>query len=217
MALPTHETTGISRPAYIAGMKPSRRRHVLFAPLVAAMVASSLPDDTLARQAASPPSCPPLLKHQFNRLQDEAPQDLCQFAGKVVLVVNTASYCGFTNQYEGLEKLFARYEKRGLVVLGFPSNDFGQQEPGSAKDIADLCFNTYAVRFPMFSKTVVSGSGRNALYAELYRATGVAPGWNFHKYLINREGTVAAQFASQVEPLSAPIVKAVEQALRTRP
>jgi glutathione peroxidase len=150
-------------------------------------------------------------------LQDEAPQDLCQFAGKVVLVVNTASYCGFTGQYEGLEKLFARYQKQGLVVLGFPSNDFGQQEPGSAKQIADLCFNTYAVRFPMFSKTVVAGPGRNALYAGLHKATGVAPGWNFHKYLIDRKGAVVANFASPVEPLSAPVVNAIERALQARP
>ena len=198
-------------------MKPSRRLSALLAPLIAALAASCLPEDTLAQQKASPPSCPALLQHRFNRLQDEAPQDLCQFAGKVVRVVNTASYCGFTGQYEGLEKLFARYRKQGLVVLGFPSNDFGQQEPGSAKEIADLCFNTYAVRFPMFSKTVVSGPGRNALYAGLYQATGVAPGWNFHKYLIDRNGKVTAQFASQVEPLSAPIVNAVDQALRARP
>ncbi len=168
-------------------------------------------------QKPSSPSCPPILKHQFNRLQDEAPQDLCQFSGKVLLVVNTASYCGFTHQYEGLEKLYARYEKQGLVVLGFPSNDFGRQEPGSAKDIADLCFNTYAVRFPMFSKTVVGGPARNALYAGLYKATGVAPGWNFHKYLIDRSGKVTAQFASQIEPLSTPIVNAIDQALRAKP
>jgi glutathione peroxidase len=170
-------------------------------------------------QAQKPPSttCPPILQQQFNRLQDEAPQALCQFSGKVLLVVNTASYCGFTHQYEGLEKLYARYEKQGLVVLGFPSNDFGQQEPGSAKQIADLCFNTYAVRFPMFSKTVVKGPARNAFYADLAKATGVAPSWNFHKYLINRDGKVVANFASAVEPLSPAVVKAIDQALRPRP
>ena len=96
-------------------------------------------------------SCSPLLSHTFPRLQDEAPQRLCQYQGKVILVVNTASFCGFTSQYEGLEKLYAKYKDRGLVVLGFPSNDFGQQEPGSNKDIADFCKNTYDVKFPMFA------------------------------------------------------------------
>jgi glutathione peroxidase len=104
-------------------------------------------------EAAPPasPSCNPLLSHTFPRLQDEAPQNLCQYQGKVILVVNTASFCGFTSQYEGLEKLYAKYKDRGLVVLGFPSNDFGQQEPGSNKDIADFCKNTYDVKFPMFA------------------------------------------------------------------
>jgi hypothetical protein len=90
-------------------------------------------------------ACPAILQHQFSRLQDEAPQNLCQYAGKAILVVNTASYCGFTSQYQGLEALYAKYEKSGLVVLGFPSNDFGKQEPGSSKEIADFCFNTYGV------------------------------------------------------------------------
>ena len=146
-------------------------------------------------------------------LQDEVPQDLCQFAGKVVLVVNTASFCGFTHQYEGLEKLQATYQSRGLVVLGFPSNDFGQQEPGSAKQIADFCFNTYGVKFPMFSKSVVTGAARNPLYAALFKATGTAPGWNFHKYLIDRSGKVVGSFASQVEPQDKAVVGAIEKAL----
>ena len=120
-----------------------------------------------AAAAASAANCPALWQQQFKRLQDEAPQALCQYAGKVVLVVNTASYCGFTGQYQGLEALYARYQARGLVVLGFPSNDFGQQEPGSGKEIADFCFNTYGVKFPMFSKTVVVGAGRSPLYAAL--------------------------------------------------
>ena len=172
-----------------------------------------------AALAQKPPSqaCPSILQHAFNRLQDDAPQNLCQYAGKVLLVVNTASYCGFTHQYEGLEKLYARFEKQGLVVLGFPSNDFGQQEPGSIKEIVDLCFNTYGVRFPMFAKTVVTGPRRNTFYADLHKATSVAPGWNFHKYLIDRNGKVTAQFASQIEPLSPAIVNAVEQSLRAKP
>lgn len=165
-------------------------------------------------QTARPAACPPLLAHRFPRLQDEAPQDLCQYAGKVLLVVNTASYCGFTRQYEGLEALHAKYAARGLVVMGFPSNDFGQQEPGNAKQIAELCFNTYGVKFPMFAKTVVKGAGRHAFYEQLARATGAAPRWNFHKYLVARDGRTIASFASEVEPGSAPLTQAIEAALK---
>ena len=112
----------------------------------------------------APTACPAVLTHQFPRLQDDAPQNLCQYAGKVVLVVNTASFCGFTKQYEGLEAMYAKYQNKGLVVLGFPSNQF-EQEPGSAKEIADFCFNTYGVKFPMFAKTDVAGPKKNALRA----------------------------------------------------
>jgi len=167
--------------------------------------------------AAEPAACPALLQHQFPRLQDNAPQSLCQYAGKVLLVVNTASYCGFTKQYEGLEALYAKYEKRGLVILGFPSNDFGQQEPGNAKQIADLCFNTYGVAFPMFAKTGVVGPQRNALYTQLYQATQAAPQWNFHKYLVGRDGRAVASFVSAVEPGSRTLVSAIEKALQQKP
>ena len=159
-------------------------------------------------------SCSVLLNHQFPRLQDEAPQNLCQYAGKVLLVVNTASYCGYTHQYEGLEALYAKYQRRGLVVLGFPANDFGQQEPGDKKQIADLCFNTYGVKFPMFSKTVVVGPQRNAFYAQLYKATQAAPQWNFHKYLIARDGATVTSFPSAMEPGSQAITAAIERALK---
>lgn len=167
-------------------------------------------------QAASPAKCPAMLQHQFPRLQDEAPQNLCQYTGKVVLVVNTASFCGFTGQYEGLEALYARYQSKGFVVLGFPSNDFGKQEPGSSKEIADFCFNTYDVKFPMFSKTMVSGAGKNTLYAALGRATGKSPAWNFHKYLIDRSGGVVTSYASDVEPGSKVLTAAIEKALSTK-
>jgi glutathione peroxidase len=177
----------------------------------AAHAASPTPTPPAAAPAAL--TCPAILQHKFNRLQDEAPQNLCQYAGKVTLVVNTASYCGFTNQYQGLEDLFAKYQSKGLVVLGFPSNDFGQQEPGSAKEIADFCFNTYGVKFPMFSKAVVIGSKRNALYDTLAKATGKTPQWNFHKYLIDRNGKVLASFASDVAPNSKALVSAIEKAL----
>jgi glutathione peroxidase len=161
-------------------------------------------------------NCPTVLNREVVRLQDEKPQSLCQYAGKVVVVVNTASFCGFTSQYKGLEDLHKRYRDRGLVVLGFPSNDFGAQEPGSNKDIASLCENTFGVKFPMFTKTNVaasSGASLSPLYADLKRITGVSPRWNFHKYVIARNGQTALSFTSEVEPSSAAFTKQVEQLL----
>ncbi len=168
---------------------------------------------TTSVPAAAPASCPALLKQTFNRLQDEAPQNLCQYAGKVILVVNTASYCGYTTQYEGLEKLYAKYNSKGFVVLGFPSNDFGKQEPGTAKEIADFCYNTYGVKFPMFAKSVVTGAAANPLHAQLSKATGKEPKWNFTKYLIDRNGKVIEHFPSKVTPDDKQLVSKVEQAL----
>lgn len=161
---------------------------------------------------AAPASCPALLHQNFKRLQDEAPQDLCQYAGKVVLVVNTASYCGYTKQYEGLEKLNAKYAARGLVVLGFPSNDF-KQESSNAKEIVDLCYNTYGVKFPMFASTVVSGPNANPLHASLAKLTGKEPKWNFTKYLIGRDGKVIEHFPSKVAPEDPALVSKIEAAL----
>ena len=165
--------------------------------------------------AAPAASCPALLRHTFPRLQDEKPQALCQYAGKVLLVVNTASYCGFTPQYQGLEALHAKYAARGLVVLGFPSNDFNQ-ETGSTQQIADLCFNTYGVKFPMAAETRVRGAQAHALFAELARATGQAPAWNFNKYLVGRDGRAIAHFGSGVAPNDARLVSAIETALAVR-
>ena len=158
-------------------------------------------------------SCPAILKQTFNHLQDDAPQDLCQYAGKVVLVVNTASFCGYTKQYEGLEALYAKYSKQGLVVLGFPSNDFGKQEPGSSKEIADFCYNTYGVKFPMFAKSEVVGPNVNPLHANLIKITGKEPKWNFTKYLIDRNGKVLEYYPSKVTPDDKQLVSRIEQAL----
>ena len=166
-----------------------------------------------AKAAPSSGSCSPLLSQTFPRLQDEAPQSLCQYQGKVILVVNTASFCGFTSQYEGLEKLYAKYKDRGLVVLGFPSNDFGQQEPGSNKDIADFCKNTYDVKFPMFAKSSVSGSNPNPLFKMLIAKTGTTPKWNFYKYLIDRNGNVVDSFGSMTKPASSSITSEIEKLL----
>ena len=190
----------------------------LFSAVVLSSAVISIWPGSSQAQATTPSgrtdACPALLNHQFPRLQDQTPQNLCQYAGKVVLVVNTASYCGFTRQYEGLEALYAKYQARGLVILGFPANDFGQQEPGNAKQIADLCFNTYAVKFPMFSKVAVVGPQRVPMYTQLFKATQVAPAWNFHKYLIARDGSTVRSFASEVEPGSRELVAAVENALK---
>jgi len=140
----------------------------------------------------------------------EQPQSLCEYAGKVVMVVNTASECGYTPQYEGLEALYRKYRERGLVVLGFPSNDFGGQEPGANKDIAAFCVNQYAIDFPMFAKTELK---RNPLYAELARASGAAPRWNFHKYLIDRSGKQVLSFDTRIAPSDPALVAALEKML----
>jgi len=162
------------------------------------------------------PACPALLNRSMPRLQDEKSQDLCQYAGRVVVVVNTASFCGYTPQYKGLEALNSKYAARGLVVLGFPSNDFGKQEPGSNQAIADFCENTFGVKFPMFAKSQVSagaGSALNPLFADLRDKTGQPPKWNFHKYVISRDGRTVQSFQSDVEPTSPAFVQAVEKLL----
>lgn len=161
-------------------------------------------------------ACPPLLNHTVERLQDEKPQSLCQYAGKVVLVVNTASFCGFTSQYKGLEALNTKYKDQGLVVLGFPSNDFAQ-EKGSNKDIADFCENTFGVKFPMFTKTQVTGDGAAPLFKQLTAQTGQKPRWNFHKYLIGRDGKVIDQYSSMTGPDSKTLVSAIDKALKAKP
>ncbi|WP_353427391.1 glutathione peroxidase [Polynucleobacter sp. MWH-UH19D] len=161
-------------------------------------------------------TCSPLLNHTFPRLQDEAPQNLCQYQGKVILAVNTASFCGFTSQYEGLEKIYAKYKDKGFVVLGFPSNDFGQQEPGSNKEIADFCKNTYDVKFPMFAKSSVSGSNPNPFFKMLIAKTGTTPKWNFYKYLIDRNGNVVDSFGSITKPTSSSITDQIQKLLEEK-
>ncbi|MFP1630683.1 glutathione peroxidase [Zhengella sp. ZM62] len=144
---------------------------------------------------------------------------LSRFSGKVLLVVNTASKCAFTPQYEGLEALWRRYAARGLVVIGVPSNDFGRQEPGSASDIKEFCTQTYDVTFPMAGKTVVRGANAHPLYKAFERALGRngVPGWNFHKVLIGRDGIPSAGFASRVRPGDPRITLAIEAELARTP
>ena len=188
-------------------------RFVALGALLGALLAA--PTGAMAAEA-SPAVCPALLQKTFNRLQDDAPQNLCQYAGKVLLVVNTASNCGLTPQYEGLEQLYANSGAQGLVVLGFPSNDFGQQEPGKGKDIADFCFNTYGVKFPMFEKSVVTGKNANPLFLELAKAGGGSPRWNFYKYLVGRDGKLIDSYSSMTAPDGSSIVSDVKKALAKR-
>jgi glutathione peroxidase len=154
-------------------------------------------------------ACPTLLDRKLNTIHEQ-PQSLCEYAGKVLLVVNTASQCGYTPQYEGLEALYRKYRTRGLVVLGFPSNDFGGQEPGSNQDIAAFCVNQYAIDFPMFAKTELE---KNPLYADLVKATGAAPRWNFHKYLIDRSGKQVVSFDTRIEPNDPRLLSSLERFL----
>lgn len=166
--------------------------------------------------AAAAAACPALLQHQLPRLQDEKPVDLCSYSGKVLLVVNTASQCGYTPQYKALETLHQRYAARGLVVMGFPSNDFSQ-EPGSNEAIADFCENQFAVKFPMFAKSAVRPASRggalNPLYAAIAARGAGSPQWNFHKYLIARDGQTVVGRPSATDPLDPAFLREVERLL----
>lgn len=209
LVCPPHAAPQLAcHPCHPASLPRTLRRLLttLLAPL--ALLAGGL------AQAAD--ACPALLNHTLPRLQDEKPMNLCAHAGKVVLVVNTASFCGFTGQYKGLEALYAQYRERGLVVLGFPSNDFSQ-ETGSNKDIADFCENTYGVKFPMFTKSSVApGAGRtvNPVFAGLAQRSGQVPKWNFHKYLISRQGDGVSSFSTSTDPKDPAFVRELERLLK---
>ena len=143
---------------------------------------------------------------------DGKPADLSAYKGKVLLVVNTASECGLTPQYAGLEKLYDDYKSKGLVVLGFPSNDFGEQEPGTAEQIQEFCRANYSIEFPMFEKVVTSGAGQSPVYAFL-TSKHDAPKWNFHKYLVGKDGQVKHSFGSKTEPQAPEILAAIDAEL----
>lgn len=166
----------------------------------------------LAATPGDKAACPAVLQHTVARLQDEKPQALCQYAGQVVVVVNTASFCGFTPQYKGLEALYAKYKDQGLVVLGFPSNDFSQEPESNAK-IADFCENTFGVKFPMFVKTTVRGGNALPLFKQLAEKTGTTPKWNFYKYIISRDGQQIQSFSAMTGPQDKSFVQAVEKQL----
>jgi glutathione peroxidase len=159
-------------------------------------------------------TCAPILDVTVRSLNENKAINLCQvYKDKVVLIVNTASKCAFTSQYEGLESLYEKYKDKGLVVLGFPSNDFANQEPGSEKQIQSFCRLTYGVQFPMFAKTRVTKKNADPLYKNLGEAAGEYPAWNFHKYLLDRNGNFVASYSSFTKPLSKKLVKRIESLL----
>ncbi len=163
---------------------------------------------------ATASSCPKTLDHTVGRLAEEGQVNLCQeYLGRVVVVVNTASKCGFTPQYDGLEALYKKYGDRGFVVLGFPSNDFGEQEPGTEEQIQDFCRMTYGVKFPMFQKSNVRLENADPLYKVLGDLAKEYPQWNFHKYVLDRNGNLAASVPSQVSPQDPQFVKLIESLL----
>lgn len=155
--------------------------------------------------------CPAALNFTLRALNSAETINLCEtYKNKVVLIVNTASKCGFTPQFEGLEKLYKDYKDRGLVVLGFPSNDFGGQDPGSEQEVKDFCKLTYDVQFPMFEKTHAGKETASPIYKVLGEMAGEYPKWNFHKYLLNPKGELIGSFSSFVKPQDAELIKLIE-------
>jgi glutathione peroxidase len=160
--------------------------------------------------------------HEFTlKALNGGPTPLASYKGKVILIVNVASQCGYTYQYEGLQALYMKYKDRGLVVAGFPANNFGEQEPGTDVEIGAFCKSKYGVTFPMFSKLSVAGSDQAPLYQFLTskaanpKTAGDIP-WNFTKYLVDRNGKVLARFDAPVEPESAELTRAIEAALAAK-
>ncbi|TWI12666.1 glutathione peroxidase [Aerolutibacter ruishenii] len=178
-------------------------------PLLAALAAASLLVAGAALAASG------LLAHSFRPLAGKTPVNLEQaYGGQVLLVVNTASKCGFTPQFEALEALHAKYKGKGFAVLGFPSGDFREQEFTDEKEIQQFCTLTYGVKFPMFEKVHVVGESATPFYKALAAASGEAPKWNFHKYLIGRDGRLVASWGSRTKPDDKAIVDAIEQAMK---
>ncbi|MDH1263256.1 redoxin domain-containing protein [Pseudomonas sp. GD03944] len=159
--------------------------------------------------------CPPLLQGELPKLRAKETIDLCQFAGKPLVVVNTASFCGFTPQFKGLEALYQQYKGQGLEVLGVPSDDF-MQESNDAEETAKVCYVNYGVTFTMTETQPVRGSDAIPLFKEL-AAQSEAPGWNFAKYVVDRKGQVVARFSSRVKPDDPKLIEAVEKAIASAP
>lgn len=167
-----------------------------------------------ASPAMAMADCPDTLDFTKRPLAGDGPVHLCEaYRDKVVLIVNTASKCGFTPQFDGLEALYQAYQDRGLVVLGFPSNDFGGQDPGSEEEIQQFCRLTYGVKFPMFEKTRAAEAAADPLYRRLGELAGEFPKWNFHKYLLDRRGQLAGSYGSRVKPEDPALVADIERLL----
>ena len=158
--------------------------------------------------------CPATLDFKLKSLASTDAVHLCEaYKGKVILIVNTASKCGFTDQFGELEKLFDKYKDKGFVVLGFPSNDFGNQDPESEEKIASFCRLTYGVKFPMFEKTHAAQQGASAIYKTLGKLAGEFPKWNFHKYLLDKEGNLVASLPSRIGPTDINLVDMIKRQL----
>ena len=169
---------------------------------------------TVALASAPTAAGKALLDQDYRRLAGTETVNLAaEYGGDVLLVVNTASKCGFTPQYEALEAMHAKYKDRGFAVLGFPSNDFMGQEPGNEQQIQEFCTLTYGVKFPMFQKVHVRGRDATPLYKALAQDTGAAPRWNFHKYLIDRQGHVVANYGSRTTPDDPALLAKLESLL----
>ncbi len=168
----------------------------------------------LSGTGAARADCSDLLDFNVRKLADDTEVNLCSaYSGQVLLVVNTASRCAFTKQYDGLEDLYAQYREQGFAVLGFPSNDFGGQEPGTEDQIQDFCRTTYGVEFPMFAKSSVRGADVDPFWKNLTAVSGTVPKWNFYKYLIGRDGKIIATYSSMTSPGSKGLRSDIEKAL----
>jgi len=183
--------------------------------LAAGLQALSTESAWARSDAMTTTNCAPLLDFAKRPLGGGAPMRLCEaYAGKVVVIVNTASKCGYTPQYESLESLYSQRKGEGLVILGFPSNDFGAQEPGTEQQIAEFCRLTYGVEFPMFEKTHAAEAQADPLYRGLAQAAGGEfPRWNFHKYVLGRDGRLLKSFKSGIDPKSSEFMRVIEDAL----
>lgn len=182
--------------------------------LLTMLITLTAPTTRASTDVANSGTCGEALQFTKRTLMAKKPVDLCAtYGGNVILIVNTASKCAYTPQYEGLEAMYNNYRDRGFVVLGFPSADFANQEYQGEKQIRDFCRLTYGVQFPMFEKTHVAKHQAGPLYQKLAELSGTYPQWNFHKYLVDRNGKVVGSFASHVQPEDPKLVGAIEALL----
>ena len=195
-------------------MKPKDAKFLIMPVAVSFLMLVVLFKPAMASTSQAPQICSDNQQYNVRRLDSAQTENICKtYRGKVLLVVNTASRCGFTDQYADLEQLYADYRDQGLEIAGFPSNDFGNQEPGSESSIKSFCRLTYGVRFPMYAKTRVRGQAADPFYRALAQAAGTEPRWNFHKYLLDRDGKLIGSFGSSTNPQGRKMIEAIERAL----